>query len=93
MAVKRGGDLNRQAIADDLTMLPTDPGLLLDLNDAVDRLEEADAQAAELLKLLLFAGLSVPEGGRMLGMSRKVAYRHWDYIRSWFAVHVKSPLS
>jgi RNA polymerase sigma factor (TIGR02999 family) len=93
MAVKRGGDLNRQTLGDDLTMLPTDPGLLLDLNEAVDRLQEADEQAAELLKLLLFAGLSVAEGGRILGMSNKVAYKNWDYIRTWFVVHTDSPLS
>jgi RNA polymerase sigma factor (TIGR02999 family) len=93
MAVKRGGDLNRQALCDDLTLPPTDPSLLLDLNEAVDRLEQADAQAAELLKLVLFAGLSVSKGGRILGMSERIAYRHWDYIRSWYAVHVESPPS
>ncbi len=87
MAAKRGGGRHRQALADDVTVLPADPVLLLDLNDAVDQLEKADAQAAELLKLLLFAGLSVAEGGRMLGMSNKIAYRHWDYIRAWFALH------
>ncbi|QEG34415.1 ECF-type sigma factor [Bythopirellula goksoeyrii] len=90
MAVKRGGNLQRHILADDPTQLPTDPSVLLDLNDAVDRLAAEDAEAAELLKLLFFAGLSVTEAGRVLGMSRTIAYRHWDYIRSWFAVHVDS---
>ena len=93
LALKRGGDLQREATLDDLTILPTDPSLMIDLNDAVDRLQESDDEAAELLKLLLFAGLSVVEAGRMLGMSRKVAYRHWDYIRSWFAVHFGAALT
>ena len=88
-ALKRGGDMQRQEIGDGLPALPADPDVLLDLNVAVDRLEETDAQAAELLKLLLFAGLSVAEAGRMLGMSRDVAYGHWDYLRRWFAVHAK----
>lgn len=87
-SLKRGGDLNHREMPKDLTALPADPDLLLDLNDAIMRLEEVDAQAAELLKLLLFAGLSVAEGGRMLDMSPKVAYRNWDYIRSWFGLHI-----
>ncbi len=92
-AQKRGGDLQRQSLEVDLTMAPTDPDLLLDVHGAVDRLEEADKEAAELLKLVLFAGLSVAEAGRMLGMTRDVAYRHWDYIRSWFVVHVSASVA
>lgn len=90
MRLKRGGHLDRQDLGDDLAMLPADPALMLDLNEAVDRLEKADTQAAELLKLVLFAGLSVAEAGGMLGMTRDVAYRHWDYIRSWSVVHIGS---
>lgn len=89
-AQKRGGALYRHSLEVDLTMVPADPDLLLDVHEAVDRLEEADQEAADLLKLVLFAGLSVAEAGRMLDMTRDVAYRHWDYIRSWFVVHVSS---
>ena len=90
MTVKRGGDHNRVTLADDHSMLPADPDTLLDLSEAIGRLQVVDAQAAELLKLVLFAGLSVAEAGRMLEMTRDVAYRHWDYIRSWFVVHTGS---
>jgi RNA polymerase sigma factor (TIGR02999 family) len=64
-----------------------DPDLLLDINAGVDRLAEEDAEAAELVKLRLFAGLSVTEAGEMLGMSRSAVYRTWDFVRSWFAVN------
>ena len=64
-----------------------DPDLLLDIDAGVNRLAEEDAEAAELVKLRLFAGLSVTEAGEMLGMSRTSAYRTWDFVRSWFAVH------
>ena len=53
--LKRGGDHQREAISDELPALPTDPNTLLDLSEAVDRLEEIDASSSELLKLLLFA--------------------------------------
>lgn len=46
-------------------------------------------EAAELLKLVLYAGLSITEAGRVQGVTRAVAYRQWDDIRSWFAVHFR----
>ncbi len=86
-ALKRGGENEKFSLGDEIPSLPADPDLLIDLDEAISRLENEDSQSAELLKLLLFAGPSVVEAGRMLGMSRKVAYRHWDYIRRWFAIH------
>jgi DNA-directed RNA polymerase specialized sigma24 family protein len=64
-----------------------DPDLLLDLDEGLTRLAQLDPEAAKLVKLRLFAGLSVAEAGEMLGMSRSAAYRNWDFVRSWFAVH------
>lgn len=87
-AAKRGGQLQREALVGDPTALPDDPDVLLDLNDALERLEQTDTQAAALFKLLLFAGMSVAEAGRMLDMSPKSARRNWDYIRSWCAIHL-----
>lgn len=60
---------------------------LLDIDAGLARLAEEDPEAAELVKLRLFAGLSVTEAGEMLGMSRSAAYRNWDYVRAWYAVH------
>jgi hypothetical protein len=61
--------------------------LLLDVDAGIVRLDHEDAEAAQLVKLRLFAGLSVTEAGEMLGLSRTEAYRSWDFARSWFAVH------
>lgn len=86
---KRGENLDRQLI-DNLEFAPAqkcDPDLLLDLDAALTRLAGEDFEAAELVKLRLFGGFSVTEAGEMLGMSRSVAYRNWDFVRSWFAVN------
>ena len=89
---KRSNRKQRLAI-EDLDVAATtagDPDLLLDIDAGLSRLAEEDSEAAELLKLRLFAGLSVGQAGALLGMSRSAAYRNWDYIRSWFAVHCDS---
>ena len=83
---KRGGE--RQRVSDDhlVASLSADPDLLLDIDMAIESLAADEPQMAELVKLRLFAGLSIGEAGQLLGMSRATAYRNWDFVRSWFAV-------
>jgi len=90
-SLKRGGDYQRVPMdeLDVAATTATDPDLLLDIDDGLARLSEKDPEMAELLKLRLFAGLSLSEAGELLGMNRSAAYRNWDYIRCWFAVHQK----
>jgi predicted DNA-binding protein (UPF0251 family) len=39
--------------------------------------------AVEIIKLRLFAGLSVEEAAEALGLARAAAYRHWTFARAW----------
>ena len=56
---------------------------LLDLNDALDALAVEDPQAAQFVKLRYFAGLSIEEAAKMVGLSRSAACAHWAYARAW----------
>ena len=67
------------------------PEQLLELDDALGKLEDADQQVAELVRLRLYAGLSVTEAAKVLGISRTVAYERWDYAMSWFAIELGDP--
>ena len=84
-ADKRGGGSQRVEIHDLLMADSTDPDMILDLDDALTKLAEDDVEAAELVKLRLFAGLSVTEAGQTLGLSRSSAYESWEFARAWFA--------
>ena len=46
-------------------------------------LANADPQAAELVKLRYFAGLSIPQAAAVLGVSPRSADLLWAYARSW----------
>jgi RNA polymerase sigma factor (TIGR02999 family) len=59
------------------------PDEIVTLDDSLCRLAEDDAESAEIVKLRLFAGMSVDEAARFLGISRSAAYRHWAYARAW----------
>ncbi len=56
---------------------------LLAIDDALDRLAAETPEAAELVKLRVFAGLTVNEAANALGVSRTTAFRHWTYARAW----------
>jgi RNA polymerase sigma factor (TIGR02999 family) len=80
---KRGGSRKRLDIdAIDLASRAT-PDQLLAVDEALARLGRSDPAAARLVEMRYFAGLTVEEAGKVLGMSTATAYRHWKYARAW----------
>ena len=56
---------------------------LLALDEALTELASVDPQAAELVKLRYFAGMTVPEAADALGVARRTDDFLWAYARSW----------
>jgi RNA polymerase sigma factor (TIGR02999 family) len=80
---KHGGSRKRLDIdAVDLATVVT-PDQLLALDDALSRFAGIDPAAARLVELRYFAGMTIDEAGKALGMSTATAYRHWNYARAW----------
>jgi RNA polymerase sigma factor (TIGR02999 family) len=80
-ADKRGGGHRRVTLEDvDVGSVPAKDDLL-DIDAALTRLTAEDAQAARLIELRFFAGLSVADAAQALGISRSTAYEHWAYAR------------
>jgi RNA polymerase sigma factor (TIGR02999 family) len=83
---KRGGGRKRAAL--DLRSLPAldtaeqSEGFLI-LDDAISRLEDADPQAASVVRLRFFAGLTVEETAAALGVSAPTVKRTWAFARAW----------
>jgi RNA polymerase sigma factor (TIGR02999 family) len=62
---------------------------LLALHEALDRLAAHDAAKAELVKLRFFAGLTMEQAAKVLGISERTAKRHWAYARAWLYREIK----
>jgi RNA polymerase sigma factor (TIGR02999 family) len=81
--VRHGGDRGRVPLPDDLAGRAGGGEDLVAVSEALDRLAAADPQAAELVKLHYFAGLTVEQAAAALGVSTRKAYSVWAYARAW----------
>jgi RNA polymerase sigma-70 factor (ECF subfamily) len=67
---------------------------LLDLDEALTRLEALDPQLSRVVELRYFGGLTLEETGGVLGISTTVAWREWNTARAWlFAELNRRPTS
>lgn len=80
---KRGGGSKR--VLRDVAELAEeqDSAEVMALEEAVCRLEEQEPQAALVLKLRFYAGMSVPETAEATGLSERTVKREWQYARAW----------
>ena len=62
---------------------------LLALDEALSRLAAADPQAAELVQLRYFGGLTLKQAAEVLGVSPRTADSWWAYARSWLLAELR----
>jgi RNA polymerase sigma factor (TIGR02999 family) len=83
LRICHGGGLQRQDLDALEPACAQTPDELVALSDALDLLESANAQAAELVKLRYFAGLTNDQAACALGVSPRKANQIWAYARAW----------
>jgi RNA polymerase sigma factor (TIGR02999 family) len=88
-AVKRGGGAEREALDPCTIIAPTGDEQLLAVHEALDDLARADPQAATLVKLRFFGGMTAAEAAEALGLSVRSAHDLWAYARSWLRRHMR----
>jgi RNA polymerase sigma factor (TIGR02999 family) len=82
-ADKYGGGRLRVELPEDLAAPEARSDDLVALDEALSRLERHDPDAARLVKLRYFAGLSHQDAAEALGISRGAADRLWALGRAW----------
>jgi RNA polymerase sigma factor (TIGR02999 family) len=80
---RHGGGLVRKDLDTLDLAAPEATDDLLALDEALNRLAAADEQAARLVKLRYFAGLSLPQVAETLGIAPRTADRLWAYARAF----------
>jgi RNA polymerase sigma factor (TIGR02999 family) len=80
---RHGGGRQRVPLEEAQPAPPSDADDLLALDEALSLLAAEDSEAARIVHLRYFAGLSVEEAAQALGISRASAYREWTFARAW----------
>jgi RNA polymerase sigma factor (TIGR02999 family) len=87
-SLKAGGGHRRLELAD-IEPSVAGPDLdLLALNEALEKLERQDKRKAELVQLRFFAGLTIEEAARVLGICTATADNDWAYARCWLRLEI-----
>ena len=81
-AVKRGGQSRRVPLDDADLGYHSPADELLDIDEALILLAAENPEAARLIQLRYFAGLSIQDAAEVVGVSRSTAYEHWSYARA-----------
>ena len=56
---------------------------VIELHEALERLEQLDARQARIVELRFFGGLTVGQVGELLGVSERTVYLDWQMARAW----------
>lgn len=90
LAQKRGGrDMERIPLDEMEPSRPSNPELLVALDEALQALSALDSRCAEVVSLRYFLGLSRQETSELLNVSEKTVQRDWDFARVWLETRLR----
>ena len=82
-AAKRGAGMPELELNEAVAQAQTKSVDLLDLEDALQKLEKLDAQQGKIVELRFFSGLSIEDTANVLGISPATVKRDWAAARAW----------
>lgn len=82
--LKRGGPNQQKVPLETLMLRPAEfSDQLLELNEALEQLESANARYGRVVECRFFAGLSIEETAEVVGVSASTVKREWRLARAW----------
>ncbi len=87
-AAARRGDPRRRVTLDEEGVAASDGVDVVELDDALRRLASLNPRHARIVELRFFAGLSVPEVAKVLGVSASTVAMDWRIARAWLNGHL-----
>jgi RNA polymerase sigma factor (TIGR02999 family) len=80
-ASKRGGERDRVTLEDDAVAVENQAAALLEIDDALDRLANADPRLARVFECRFYGGLTEEEIAEALGITVRTVERDWAKAR------------
>ena len=88
---KRGAGASKVELDEAALVSPEQPGAILDLNDALERLAILDSRKAQVVELRYFGGLEQDEIAEVLKISIVTVRRDWVFARAWLYNDLQAP--
>ena len=92
IAEKRGGGLAKATFNEEHIVREARPEELIDLDEALTRLEAFDERQARVVTYKFFGGLKHDEIAEVLGVSVPTVHRDWRLARAWLSREMKKEL-
>ena len=83
LADKRGSGMHPAPLDENLPWLNINSTDMIDVDRALEELENIDARKVRLVELCYFLGCTVPEAASLLEISDATAERDLKFVRSW----------
>jgi len=80
---KRGGGAAKVALDEALIVSQERAGEVVALDDALQRLEQMDAQQSHIVELRFLGGLTIEETAAVLDLSPATIKREWSTAKAW----------
>ena len=80
---KRGGGQQRVSFEEALQVTSDPPEILLDLDEALSRLESIDERKSRIVEMMYFAGMTHDEAADVLEISRATVQREARLAKAW----------
>lgn len=90
--LKRGGSFERVALSESQITSHLDDDLMLAVNEVLAKLQAADQESADLVKMRFFSGFSFQEIADATGVSYRTITRRWAYAKAWLKEELKTDL-
>lgn len=81
--IRHGGDFSRVFMDVDSLGCEEATGELMALDESLQRFEQAEPLIAELVRLRFFAGLTLKQAARQIGVAPRTADDQWAYAKAW----------
>lgn len=86
--LKAGGQYRRVSTSEAAAIVRGPTVDVLAVDEALQKLGRQDYRKAELVRLRFFAGLTLPEAARALGISTSTADNDWAYAKAWLRLEL-----
>lgn len=90
-AAKRGGQRRRVEIRENDIAVNEDLIEMVDVHEALGRLEQVDERCAKIIELRYFGGLSVTETARVVGVAPRTVEADWTFGKAWLRRELERP--